>query len=228
MDSMAQRRKKVLARIEQAERTAGRKPGQTEVLAVSKRHSSRAIRSLYALGQRKFGENYVSEALDKMQELADLDIEWHYIGPIQSNKTRDIANHFDWVHSIDREKILRRLNDQRPDSAARLNCCVQFKVGGEASKSGANQATVGQLLKLAQTLPRIRLRGLMAIPPPSDDPLQQRRWCARVQEVFEELKDNGYALDTLSMGMSQDLEAAIAQGATLVRVGTALFGPRKN
>jgi pyridoxal phosphate enzyme (YggS family) len=228
MESAAQRRKKVFARIRLAEQAAGRIPGQIEVLAVSKRHSTRAIRNLYELGQRKFGENYVSEALDKMTELAGLDIEWHYIGPIQSNKTREIATHFDWVHSIDREKILRRLNDQRPESAPALNCCIQLKVGGEASKSGADSASVTKLVQLARSLPAIRVRGLMAIPPPSDDPGQQRHWCAQVQALYEDLRHAGHPLDTLSMGMSQDLEAAIAQGTTLVRVGTALFGPRQS
>jgi pyridoxal phosphate enzyme (YggS family) len=227
MESAVQRRNKVLARIRMAEEVAGRTLGQTEVLAVSKRHSTDAIRRLYQLGQIKFGENYVSEALGKMTQLADLAIEWHYIGPIQSNKTRDIANHFDWVHSVDREKILRRLSEQRPEGAPALNCCIQLKVGGESSKSGANRAGVDSMMQLAQVLPQVRVRGLMAIPPPSDDPQQQRRWFAQVQEVFVQLQHNGHALDTLSMGMSQDLEAAIAEGATMVRVGTALFGPRE-
>lgn len=228
MESIAQRRNKVLARIQLAAQAAGREPGQTELLAVSKRHSADAIRSLYELGQRKFGENYVSEALDKMNELADLDIEWHYIGPIQSNKTRDIATHFHWVHSIDRAKILLRLSSQRPETAPALNCCIQLKVGSEASKSGVEAENVSDLMQLAQTLPLIKVRGLMAIPPPSDNLQQQRRWCAQVQEVYERLRQHGHLLDTLSMGMSQDLEAAIAQGANLVRVGTALFGPREN
>ena len=226
MESAAKRRNKLLTRIELAERQADRITGQTLLLAVSKRHSPEAIRELYALGQRSFGENYVSEALLKMAQLADLNIQWHYIGPIQSNKTRDIAEHFSWVHSIDRKKILRRLNEQRPEAAPALNCCIQLKVGNEVAKSGTDPASVTDMLQFAQTLPRLRVRGLMAIPPPSEDPQQQCRWFAQVQEVYLQLQRSGHQLDTLSMGMSQDLEAAIAQGATMVRVGTALFGPR--
>jgi pyridoxal phosphate enzyme (YggS family) len=226
MELPAQRRNQVLARIRSAALAANRVPDEIEVLAVSKRHSVASIRALYQMGQRKFGENYVAEALDKMAELSDLDIEWHYIGPIQSNKTRDIAEHFQWVHSVDREKILRRLNDQRPAGLAPLNCCLQLNLGGEVSKSGTDPEGVAHLLELSQSLPQIRVRGLMAIPPPSSDPAQQRKWCAKLRELHEELQTQGHALDTLSMGMSQDLEAAIVEGATVVRIGTALFGPR--
>ncbi len=204
----------------------GRSARSVRLLAVSKQHPASAIRALANGGQRAFGESYVSEALGKIAELNDLDLEWHFIGPIQSNKTASIATHFDWVHSVDREKVLRRLSAQRPDHAQPLNCCLQVKIGDEKRKSGMPAQDAEGLARLAQQLPNIRLRGLMTVPPPSADPDQQRRWFSQLGRLQTALADAGIETDTLSMGMSDDLEAAIAEGATIVRVGTALFGPR--
>ncbi len=209
-----------------AAETAGRNAENVHLLAVSKRHPISAIRALASVGQRAFGENYVSEAVDKIESTRDMALEWHFIGPIQSNKTAAIAQHFDWVHSIAREKVLRRLNHQRPDGLAPLNCCLQIHIGGEASKSGAPADLAATLLAAAEELPRLRLRGLMCIPPASNDVAEQRGWFAELRELFDQLCAAGYDLDTLSMGMSNDLVAAVAEGATIVRVGTALFGPR--
>ncbi|UUC83326.1 YggS family pyridoxal phosphate-dependent enzyme [Stutzerimonas stutzeri] len=217
---------KVGARIREAAQAVGREPATVGLLAVSKTQPAAAIRDAFAAGLRDFGENYLQEALDKQAEQAELDdlpLTWHFIGPIQSNKTKAIAEHFDWVHSVDRLKIAQRLSDQRPAALPPLNICLQVNVSGEASKSGCAPQEVQQLARAITALPRLRLRGLMCIPAPSEDPAEQRAAFARLRQLRDEL---ALDLDTLSMGMSQDLEAAIAEGATWVRIGTALFGAR--
>lgn len=226
MASIADRLAQIDTRIAAAERQYGRAAGEVALLAVSKRQSAAAVREARAAGQRAFGENYVTEAVAKQQELADLDLEWHYIGPIQANKTKAIAESFDWVHSIDREKIARRLSEQRPQQLPPLQCCLQVNISGEASKSGAAPEEVATLAEQVATLPQLQLRGLMAIPAAHTEFSDQRAAFARLRELYQSLRANGLALDTLSMGMSGDLEAAIAEGATIVRIGTALFGPR--
>ena len=197
------------------------------LLAVSKRHSSQAIREAWAAGQRCFGESYLQEAEQKITELADLDIEWHFIGPIQSNKTRPIAQLFDWVHSVDRLKIAQRLSDQRPDDMAPLNICLQVNISGEATKSGMALEELPAIAASVAALPRLKLRGLMAIPAHGGDFESQREPFRRLREAQQALIARGHRLDTLSMGMSGDIEAAIAEGSTLVRVGTAIFGTRQ-
>lgn len=226
-DPYAQRLEAVLARIRGAERDASRPPGGVDLLAVSKGHEAGAIRSLAALGHRRFGESYFQEAVEKLDVLADLDLEWHFIGPVQSNKTRGLAERFDWVQSVDRAKILRRLDEQRPADMTPLNICLQVNISGEAQKSGADPASLPELAEAAAGYGHLRLRGLMTIPAASDDPAELRRAFARTRTLFEDLKARGHELDTLSMGMSGDLEAAVAEGSTMVRVGTALFGSRK-
>lgn len=198
------------------------------LLAVSKTFPAVTIREAVAAGQHRFGENYVQEALDKMAELADLrkQIEWHMIGPIQSNKTRAVAEHFDWVHTVDRLKIAQRLSDQRPEGLPPLQVCIQVNTSGEDSKSGVAPEEALALARAVAALPRLQLRGVMALPAPTADPAEQNRQLAAVRAVYDHLRDQGLPLDTLSMGMSADLEAAVAQGSTLVRVGTALFGQR--
>jgi len=196
------------------------------VLAVSKTRPEADIRAAFGAGLTHFGENYLQEALPKMEALADLPLQWHFIGPIQSNKTRSIASHFDWVHSIDREKIARRLSEQRPAHLPPLQVCLQVNVSGEATKAGADPAEIPELARALAALPRLRLRGLMAIPAPTEDAGEQRAAFRALRELFEALPPADPPADTLSMGMSADLEAAIAEGATLVRVGTAIFGPR--
>ncbi len=217
---------RVLARIHAAEQRFQRVPGSTHLLAVSKTQSAAAIAALAAAGQRRFGENYLQEALDKMAELAALDLEWHFIGPIQANKTRSIAEHFAWVHSVDRLKIAERLSAQRPADLPLLNVCLQVNIDREPTKHGLDESEVAMVAPAVAVLPRLRLRGLMAIPAPATDFTAQRQPLARLRAVQDRLNAAGLALDTLSMGMSDDLEAAIAEGATLTRVGTALFGPR--
>ncbi|MDJ0654556.1 MAG: YggS family pyridoxal phosphate-dependent enzyme [Xanthomonadales bacterium] len=226
MSQSYQRFESVIDRIRAAAAAADRDPEEIRLLAVSKKHPLSAIRELHAAGVRSFGENYAAEALPKIEALSDLDLEWHYIGPVQSNKTRQLAEHFHWVESIDREKILRRLANQRPEHLPPLNCCIQVRIGDEATKSGASPELATELAAMAGGLPRLRLRGLMAIPPPSDDFDVQRGYFAQLKRLYDQLRSAGLALDTLSMGMSSDLEAAIHEGATLVRIGTALFGPR--
>jgi pyridoxal phosphate enzyme (YggS family) len=221
-----QRLKAVRQQISQAEQRFGRSAGSVQLLAVSKTRPAEDIREAYQAGQRAFGENYLQEALQKIQQLADTDIEWHFIGPIQSNKTRDIAQHFDWVHSVDRLKIARRLNEQRPESSAPLSICLQVNIDNEASKSGVKPQEALQIAKDIQNLPRLRLRGLMAIPSASADFEIQRAAFAKLRALYETIQQQGIELDTLSMGMSNDLKAAIAEGSTMVRIGTAIFGPR--
>ena len=213
----------VEARIRAAALAVQRDVTSIHLLAVSKTKPAAALREAYAAGVRDFGENYLQEARAKQVELADLPLCWHFIGPIQSNKTRDIAEHFAWVHSVDRLKIAQRLSDQRPADLPPLNICIQVNVSGEASKSGCNPADLPALAAAISGLPRLKLRGLMAIPEPTEDRAEQYAAFATVRTLQESLN---MGLDTLSMGMSHDLESAIAQGATWVRIGTALFGAR--
>jgi pyridoxal phosphate enzyme (YggS family) len=223
MSTIADNVLRVSARIAAATQAAQRDETSVGLLAVSKTKPAAAMRDAFAAGIRDFGENYLQEALAKQDELRDLPLVWHFIGPIQSNKTRAIAEHFDWVHSVDRLKIAQRLDEQRPAEAPPLNVCIQVNVSGEASKSGCAPEELAALARAIHSLPRLKLRGLMAIPEPSDDRAAQDAAFASVQRLQAEL---GLPLDTLSMGMSHDLEAAIAHGATWVRVGTALFGAR--
>lgn len=215
-------------RIATAARACGRDPSGITLLAVSKTKPDQDILAAAAAGQQAFGENYVQEGCDKAQRLAAAGhaLDWHFIGPVQSNKTRQVATWFDWVQSIDREKIAQRLSEQRPPDKPPLCICIQVNVSGEASKSGVAPEAVAALAQAIVRLPRLKLRGLMAIPESTDDVVLQRRRFAHLRQLLEELNAHGHALDTLSMGMSQDLEAAIAEGATLVRVGSALFGAR--
>ncbi len=224
--SPIERLQAIRQRIENACRDAGREPDQVTLLAVSKTRNSDELRALAALGQRRFGENYLQEALSKITALQDLDLEWHFIGPLQSNKTRPVAENFAWVHSIDRLKLAQRLNDQRPAELAPLNICLQVNVSDEESKSGVSFTDLPELALQVSRLPRLQLRGLMAIPAPADDFEAQRRPLRLLREALQQLNREGLQLDTLSMGMSDDLEAAVAEGATMVRIGTALFGPR--
>ena len=216
----------VRARIHEAALKWGRNPADITLLAVSKTWPASAVQDAATAGQRAFGENYVQEGADKVTELQALRLEWHFIGPLQSNKTRRVAETFDWVHSIDRLKIAERLSEQRPDSLAPLQVCLQVNVSGEDTKSGVALEEAPELAKRIALLPRLKLRGLMAIPAPVEDFSLQRLAFRRLRETFEQLNRSGLPIDTLSMGMSHDLEAAIAEGATMVRVGTAIFGER--
>ena len=214
----------VRARVERAKTTYGR--NAASLLAVSKGMPESAIRRAFAAGQYEFGESYLQEAIAKILATRDLPIVWHFIGPIQSNKTAAIAENFSWVHSVDRIKIAERLAAARPTRLAPLNVCIQINSSGETSKSGVAPVDLAMLAAVIVVLPRLKLRGLMAIPAPTNDPVEQRRAFRNVRQQYKVLRDAGYSLDTLSMGMSEDLEAAIAEGATIVRVGTAVFGPR--
>ena len=205
---------------------AGRPPGSVTLVAVSKTFPAAVIRAAHAAGQRHFAENYLQEALDKIEALADLDIVWHFIGPIQSNKTRPIAERFAWVHSVDRPKIAERLASQRPPGLPPLQVCVQVNVSGEATKAGVTPEDLPELLAAVAVQPALTLRGLMAIPEPTDDLALQRARFATVRSLLEAHRSHYPTLDTLSMGMSDDLESAIAEGATLVRIGRAVFGER--
>tara|TARA_B100000989_G_scaffold298413_2_gene287641 strand:+ start:21634 stop:22233 length:600 start_codon:yes stop_codon:yes gene_type:complete len=198
-----------------------------KLIAVSKKQPVDKIRTAIAAGQRAFGENYAQEALDKIAALKDEDVEWHFIGPIQSNKTRLLAAHFAWVHSVCRLDIAQRLNDQRPSSLAPLNICLQINTSGEASKSGVSVDEAHDLAHAIVSLPHLKLRGLMTIPAPCDDFDEQRRPYHQLQDLFLSLHQQGILIDTLSMGMTNDFEAAIAEGATMIRVGTAVFGERE-
>ncbi len=197
-----------------------------QLLAVSKRHPIEAIREAYQSGQTAFGENYVQELIEKADSLRELNIEWHFIGPLQSNKTKQIAATASWVHTIDRLKIAQRLNDQRPENLPPLSVCIQVNISGEDSKSGVKENELATLAQQISKMPHLRLRGLMAIPAPSDDFKEQRETFAKVSALKDQLNKSDYDLDTLSMGMSGDIEAAIAEGATIVRIGTAIFGAR--
>lgn len=213
-------------RLRAAAQAAGRPVDSVRLLAVSKKKPVAEIQSLVRLGQRAFGENYVDEALAKIEALADSDLEWHFIGPVQSNKTRALAERFDWVQSVDRDKIVRRLADQRPDSLAPLNVLIQVNLDGERQKAGCAPDNVPELAERIADSPALCLRGLMAIPAPRPETAAQIAVFTRLHRVFRELQRVYPGLDTLSAGMSGDLEAAIAAGSTMVRVGTALFGPR--
>ncbi|MBV8467064.1 MAG: YggS family pyridoxal phosphate-dependent enzyme [Burkholderiales bacterium] len=220
-------RQQVLAKITLATEAAGRPVGSCALLAVSKTFPASDVRACYATGQRAFGENYVQELLEKSAALADLpDIEWHFIGPLQSNKTRAVAEAAQWVHTVDRAKIGQRLSDQRPVDLPPLNVCVQVNVSGEESKSGCTLEEAPELAATVAALPRLKLRGLMCIPEPTEDRAKLLAQFRTLAALRERLIAAGYLLDTLSMGMSADLETAIAAGATMVRVGTALFGAR--
>ncbi len=212
--------------IEHAAKSAQRDPSSVDLLAVSKTFPAEAVREAYAAGQRAFGENYVQEAVAKINALRDLPLEWHFIGPIQSNKTRDIAENFLWVHSVDRLKIAQRLSEQRPADLPPLNICLQVNVSDESSKSGVEPTELTALAHAVAQLPHLKLRGLMAIPAPSDELEQQRLPFAQLRELLQALGQAGIPLDTLSMGMSHDFTAAIKEGATIIRVGTAIFGQR--
>ena len=218
----------VQARIVTACTAAGRDPASVRLLAVSKTFPAEALRAAHAAGQRAFGENYVQEGLGKIEALADLraDLEWHCIGPLQSNKTRPVAEQFDWVHSIDRLKIAERLDEQRPEGMAPLQVCLQVNVDGGANKSGVPADEALALARAVAALPRLRLRGLMAIPEPAEGFEAQRALFLRAAAVFERIRADGIPVDVLSLGMSADLEAAIAAGSTMVRVGSAIFGSR--
>lgn len=228
MPDLAQPLEAVHRRIEQAARDARRDPGSVRLLAVSKTFPADDVRAAHAAGQRAFGENYVQEALDKIEALADLraDLEWHFIGPLQSNKTRPVAEQFDWVHSVDRLKIAQRLAEQRPAHLPPLSVCLQVNVSGEATKAGIAPSEVTELAHAVAALPSLRLRGLMSIPEPAADLTTQRAPHRLLRALFDQLRADGLALDTLSMGMSGDLEAAVLEGATIVRIGTAIFGAR--
>ncbi|MEQ1437890.1 YggS family pyridoxal phosphate-dependent enzyme [Fontimonas sp. SYSU GA230001] len=226
MTSIAQNLQTVRQRIARACVAAGRPLDSVRLLAVSKTFDVDALRAAAAAGQREFGESYLQEALAKQQQLRDLDLVWHFIGPVQSNKTRALAESFDWVHGIDRIKVAQRLSDQRPARLPPLDVCVQVNISGEASKSGCAPAEALDLCRAVAALPRLRLRGLMAIPAPARTDSDPRLPYRQLHALFETIRSAGIALDTVSAGMSDDLEAAIMEGSTLVRVGTALFGQR--
>ncbi len=218
----------VQSRIKQACLKVDRSADGVTLLAVSKTFPAAAVREAHQAGQHCFGENYVQEAVDKMAELADLRprIEWHLIGPLQSNKSRLVAEHFDWVHTVDRLKIAQRLSEQRPAHLPPLHVCVQVNTSGEASKSGVAPDQALALAQAVAQLPHLQLRGVMALPAPSTDASAQHRSLKRIREVFDDLREHGLTLDTLSMGMSADLEMAVEQGSTMVRIGAAIFGQR--
>ena len=217
---------KLLERVRLAAEKSQRPPGTITVLAVSKTHAAQAIRAAHRCGLEHFGESYLQEALAKMEELADLPLTWHFIGPIQSNKTRPIAEHFAWVHSVDRGKIAQRLNDQRPPALPPLQVCLQVNISGETSKSGVSLDELPRLAREVARMPRLQLRGLMAIPAPTNDAGEQRAAFASLRQALMHVQAVAPGADTLSMGMSDDLEAAIAEGATMVRIGTDIFGSR--
>ena len=228
--SITQNIEQVSALIAEAARGVGRDSASVTLLAVSKTFGAEAVIEAAEAGQRAFGENYLQEALDKQHAVQtlrpDLALEWHFIGPIQSNKTRPLAEHFAWAHAVDREKIARRLSEQRPPNLPPLNICLQVNVSGEDSKSGVAPTEVLALAQAVTTLPGLRLRGLMAIPEPAEDVESQRKPFALLRALQQQLTEAGIPTDTLSMGMSADMDAAIAEGATIVRIGTAIFGKR--
>ncbi len=227
MKSIEQSISRLQERIHAAEIAAARSPNSVQLLAVSKTQAADALRAAYDCGQRCFAENYLQEAESKITGLKDLQIEWHFIGSIQSNKTRTIAALFDWVHTVDRLKIAKRLNEHRSQHQTPLNICLQVNISGEASKSGVAPAELAELVAAVRQLPSLRLRGLMALPAPSADFSQQCSGFAALSSLQQQLIDDGVELDTLSMGTTNDMEAAIMSGATMVRIGTALFGARR-
>ena len=227
LDPIARNLASVRARIAAAAACAGRDPAGICLVAVSKTQSAAAVRAAADAGQADFGENYLQEALPKLDVLGDRDLCWHFIGALQSNKTRAVAERFQWVHTVDRESIARRLSDQRPAALPPLQVCLQVNISGESSKGGAAPERVAELARAVASLPRLRLRGLMAIPAPAKDPEAQRAPLRRLRQLLETLNTKDLGLDTLSMGMTDDMEAAIAEGSTLVRIGTAIFGSRR-
>ncbi len=216
----------IRSRIESAAAAHGRDPATIQLLAVSKTKPAEMVEAAHAAGQRHFGESYLQEALEKVDTLQLEGVVWHFIGAIQSNKTRTIAQHFDWVHGVDRLKIAQRLGNQRPVKQGPLNLCIQVNSSGETSKAGVSFEALPELARQISAISNIRLRGLMTLPAPASDFEQQRRPFRKLREALDQLNQQGLALDTLSMGMSSDMEAAIAEGATMVRIGTALFGAR--
>jgi len=217
----------ILDQIRSAEKNAQRTPRSVQLLAVSKTWPAEVLRQLAEQGQHQFGENYLQEALVKIEALSDLDLEWHFIGPIQSNKTRDISSFFSWVHSVDRAKIAHRLHQQRPEHLPALNVCIQLNIDAEESKSGISEADMMALAAEIHALDKLTLRGLMVIPAKHDDEQAQRRSFKRACQRFQQLQTHYPQVDTLSMGMTGDMQAAIAEGSTMVRIGTALFGERQ-
>jgi len=226
MTAIASNLQAVNRAIVKAAHIAQRRAENITLLAVSKTFPAATVRVAYEAGQLAFGESYVQEALDKIAALRDLPLEWHFIGPIQSNKTRAIAENFAWVHSVDRLKIAERLSAQRPQNLPPLNVCIQVNVSGEDSKSGISSAEALELGRAVAALPQLKLRGLMAIPAPAEGLDEQRRPLSQLRELMRQLNAQGLELDTLSMGMSHDLEAAVLEGATIVRIGSAIFGQR--
>lgn len=230
---IASRYQTLLSQIREQEVRWSRQPDSVLLLAVSKTHAPDRLQQAYTAGARHFGENYLQEALEKIRILSGPqsgtpDIVWHFIGPIQSNKTRDIAGHFDWVHSVDRLRVAQRLNDQRPDDLPPLNVCIQVNLSSEDSKSGVPLGDVQTLCSAVSELPNLRLRGLMAIPAPDSDIERQRAVFRPLRETFQSLNEQFPTMDTLSIGMSDDFEAAIAEGSTIIRIGTAIFGTRSS
>jgi pyridoxal phosphate enzyme (YggS family) len=229
VETLQARLRAVIERIATAARFAGRDPGSVSLVAVSKTFPADAVAAVHAAGQAAFGENYVQEAVEKIGSLGPQrgEMEWHFIGPIQSNKTRAIAEQFDWVQSVDRLKVAQRLSEQRPAELAALNVLLQVNISGEGSKGGVAPADVETLARAVGRLPRLKLRGLMAIPEPEDDAARQRVPLAAMRALFDRLRAAGVDIDTLSMGMSADLESAVLEGSTMVRIGTAIFGERQ-
>ncbi|MBL8542131.1 MAG: YggS family pyridoxal phosphate-dependent enzyme [Betaproteobacteria bacterium] len=226
MSTLASALQTVRERIDRAARAAGRDPSDIQLLAISKAWPADRLREAWQAGQRAFGENYAQEGVQKIGQLSDLQIEWHFVGPIQSNKTRALAENFTWVHGVDRARIAERLSAARPPHLPPLDVCLQVNVSGEASKSGVAPEHASALARSVAAMPRLRLRGLMVIPRRECDQAAQRHWFRIARELKDRIVAEGTALDTLSMGMSDDLEAAVLEGATIVRVGTAIFGPR--
>lgn len=226
ISSIAENLSLIREQIESCAIENGRNTHSISLLAVSKTRPAEDLRTAYAEGQRDFGENYLQDAMEKIEVLQDLDICWHFIGPMQSNKTRTVAEHFNWVHTVDRLKIAKRLSEQRPEGMPPLNICIQVNISGEESKSGCSPEQLPELATEIIKLPNLKLRGLMTIPKATDDSSEQQQAFSRLRNLQEQLKSTEPSLDTLSMGMSGDMEAAIAEGATIVRIGTAIFGPR--
>ena len=226
MTKIADKLQRVRSQLSDACRACSRPADAVELLAVSKTRDATAVRQAYAAGQTAFGENYIQEGVDKITALADLPLQWHCIGPIQSNKTRLVAAHFDWVHSIDRLKTAQRLNEQRPADKAPLQVCIQVNIDGGSNKAGVQPDAVLELAQQIQAMPRLRLRGLMTIPEPAPDFASALAVHLRARALFDAINAQGLGLDTLSMGMTGDLDAAVQAGSTLVRVGTAIFGER--
>jgi len=226
MSSLAERLSQLRRRISSTASSCDRDPSDITLLAVSKTRPVEDILAAVAAGQRAFGENYLQDALPKIKALKDRNLEWHFIGRIQSNKTRDIAGHFSWVHALEKLKHARRLDSQRPPGLPPLNACIQLNLTGEASKGGISAEELPDLLENTEGLPHLKIRGLMTMPPASADEEQQRQVFGKLRELLEEMNRQGHRLDTLSMGMSGDMRAAICEGATMVRIGTAIFGPR--